>query len=44
MIIQMVVMKKPKMRINLIDKVDEIDDEVKRRKQHIWFLFLLLLL
>ncbi len=25
------------MRINLVDKVDEVDDEVERGEQHIWF-------
>ncbi len=40
----MVVMKRPKIRINLVDKVDEIDDEVEREEQYIWSLLLLLLL
>ncbi len=32
--------EKPKMRINL---VDEVDDEVEKREQHIWSLLLPLL-
>ena len=43
MVIQMVVIKKLKMTINLVDKVDEVDDKVEREKQHIWSLLLLLL-
>ena len=29
-------MKRPEMRINLIDKVDKVDDEIERREQYIW--------
>ena len=32
----MVMMKKPEIKINLIDEIDEIDDEVERGEQHIW--------
>ena len=39
----MVVMEKPKMRINLVDEVDKIDDEVEKKEQHIWFPLLPLL-
>ncbi len=35
-VIQMVVMERPEMRINLVDEVDEVDDEVERGEQHIW--------
>ena len=31
----MVVIKKPKMKINLLDKLDKVDDKVERRKQYI---------
>ncbi len=31
------------MRINLVDEVDEVDDEVERREQHIWSPLILLL-
>ncbi len=31
------------MRINLMDEVDEVDNEVKRGEQHIWSLLLPLL-
>ena len=37
-------MKKLKMRINLVDKIDEIEDKVEKRQQHIWSLLLPLLL
>ena len=39
----MVVIKRPKMKINLIDKIVEIDNEVEREEQHMWSLLLLLL-
>ena len=32
MVIQMVMIEKTKMRINLVNEVDEVDDEVKKRK------------
>ena len=32
----MVVMKKSKIRINLVDEVDEVDDEIERGEQYIW--------
>ena len=35
MVIQIVVMKKPEMKINLVDEVDEIDNKVERKEQHI---------
>ena len=28
--------KKSEIRINLMNEIDEIDDEVKKREQHIW--------
>ena len=31
------------MRINLVDKKDEIDDKVEKEEQHIWFSLLPLL-
>lgn len=31
----MILIEKSKMIINLIDKVDKIDDEFERKKQHI---------
>ena len=40
----MVVIESPKMRINLVDKVDKVDDEIKRGEQYISFLLLLSLL
>ena len=39
----MVMMKKPEIRINLVDEVDEVDDKIERRKQHILSLLLPLL-
>ena len=43
MVIQMVIMEKLEMRINLVDKIDKIEDKVERSKQYIWFLLLPLL-
>ena len=31
----MVVIKWPEIRINLVDKVDKVDDKVEKKKQHI---------
>ncbi len=36
-------MERPKMKINLMDEVDKVDDEVERGEQHIWSLLLPLL-
>ena len=36
-------MEKPKIRINLVDEVDKIDDKVEKKKQYIWSLLLPLL-
>ena len=35
MIIQMVVIKKSKIKINLVDKRDEVDDEIEKEEQNI---------
>ncbi len=35
-------MERPEIKINLVDEVDEVDDEVEKLEQHIWFLLLLL--
>ena len=35
MVIQIVIMEKPEIRINLIDKVDKVDDKFEREEQHI---------
>ena len=43
MVIKIVVMKRLEMRINLVDEVDEMDNEVERGEQHIGFLLLPLL-
>ena len=32
--------RKPKIKINLVDEVDEINDKVKRGEQDIWSLLL----
>ncbi len=37
----MVVMKRPEMKINLVDKVDKVDDEVEKKEQYIRSLLLL---
>ena len=37
-------MKKLKIKINLIDEVNKVDDEVEKEEQYIWFLLLPLLL
>ena len=36
-------MKKLKMRINLVDEVDKVDSKFERREQYIWFLLVPLL-
>lgn len=49
MIIQMVIIEKSKIKINLIDKLDEIekenevDNKAKKKEQYIWFSLLPLL-
>ena len=35
MVIQMVMIKKLKMRINLVDKIDKVDDKVEKKEQYI---------
>ena len=32
----MMVMERPKIKINLVDEVDEMNDEVEKKEQHIW--------
>ena len=36
-------MEKLKIKINLVNKVDKVDDEIERKEQYIWFLLLPLL-
>ena len=31
----MVIIKRPKKRINLVDKVDQVNDEIEKIEQHI---------
>ena len=35
MVIQMVMIERPKIRKNPIDEIDEVDDKVEKKKQHI---------
>ena len=28
--------ERPEIKINLVNKIDEVDDEVEKKKQHIW--------
>lgn len=43
MVIQMMVIKRFKIIINLVNKLDKVDDEVEKKEEHITFLLLLLL-
>lgn len=43
MVIQMIVIERLEMKINLMDKGDEVDNKVKKEEQYIWSLLLLLL-
>ncbi len=43
MVIEMVIIERPEMRINLVDEVNEVDNKVEREEQHIWSSLLLLL-
>lgn len=44
MVIKMIVMERPKTRINLIDEIGTMDDKVEKREEYIWSFLLSLLL
>ena len=36
MVIQIVVIERPEMRINLVDEVNRVDDKVEKGEKYIW--------